>query len=136
MLNFLNCIMSLKNDKLIVVLSVLVGLDFLSGYTKAFVTGKTSSKVGTAGLIKHMTIYFLIIMFDSLFKFINFQSMGELFVLGGIGTNGISIIENYRAMGWKGSTWIEDFFKNISDQTDKKGNEVVNKMLKGEEDNA
>lgn len=136
MLNFLNCIMSLKNDKLIVILSVLVGLDFLSGYAKAFVTGKTSSKVGTAGLIKHMSIYFLIIMFDSLFKFINFQTMGDVFVLGGIGSNGISIIENYRAMGWVGSTWIDQLFINVSEQANKQGNNLVNKMLKGEDDNA
>lgn len=88
------------------------------------------------GLIKHMSVYFLIIMFDSLFKYINFSQMGDLFVIGGIATNGLSILENYRAMGWTGSKWLDKFFINLSDQSEEQGEELVNKITKGDNKNA
>lgn len=136
MLQYIHSVMSLKDDKLIIILSLLVCLDFLSGYAKAFTTKKPSSKVGMIGLIKHMSVYFLIIMFDSLFKYINLSQMGDLFVIGGIATNGISILENYRAMGWTGSKWLDKFFVNLSDQSEAQGEELVNKITKGDNKNA
>ena len=136
MLDYIHCVMSLKDDKLIIILSLLVGIDFLSGYTKAFTTKQPSSKVGTIGLIKHMSVYFLIIMFDSLFKFMNFTQMGDLFVMGGIATNGLSIIENYRAMGWTGSKWLDKFFANLSDQSEAQGEKLITKITKGDDKNA
>lgn len=133
---YIHCVMSLKNDKLVIILSLLVWLDFISGYAKAFTTKTPSSKVGMIGLIKHMSIYFLIITFDSLFKFMNFSQMGDLFVVGGIATNGLSIVENYRAMGWTGSKWLDKFFTNLSEQSEEQGEELVNKHSKGDNKHA
>lgn len=77
----------------------LIILDVFTGYLKAFKNKKFNSKVSTNGLLRHILVFFTMIIIGTYARSLGHQSVsiGVCFVF--IGSYGSSVLENWVALG-------------------------------------
>ena len=89
-------------------------LDYLTGVMRAFYTGKLSSKVGAKGIIKKIGYIILVIVVEILDILLKDNGyLRNIVIYMFIANEGISILENWSAMGIKLPAIIKDKFDNM-----------------------
>lgn len=110
-------------DTLFKALLTFIVLDYLSGVMRAIYTKKLSSKIGAKGIIKKIGYIVLIVVveiLDILLK--NNGYLRNIIIYMFIANEGISILENWSAMGIKVPDIIKDKFSNLKGGDDDEQN--------------
>ena len=110
-------------DTLFKALLIFIVLDYLSGVMRAIYTKKLSSKIGAKGIIKKIGYIVLIVVveiLDILLK--NNGYLRNIIIYMFIANEGISILENWSAMGIKVPDIIKDKFSNLKGGDDDEQN--------------
>ena len=101
-------------DTLFKALLVFIVLDYLSGVMRAIYTKKLSSKVGAKGIIKKIGYIVLIVVVEILDILLKDNGyLRNIIIYMFIANEGISILENWSAMGIKVPDIIKDKFSNM-----------------------
>lgn len=87
-------------DKPLMILTIIIGIDYLTGICKAIVNKKLNSIVGIKGIIKKVG-YLLIVALANLIDEImgNTSTIRTLVIYFFVANEGISIVENWGKMG-------------------------------------
>ena len=95
-------------------LLIFIVLDYLTGVMRAFYTGKLSSKVGAKGIIKKIGYIILVVVVEILDILLKDNGyLRNIVIYMFIANEGISILENWSAMGIKLPAIIKDKFNNM-----------------------
>ncbi len=101
-------------DTLFKALLVFIVLDYLSGVMRAIYTKKLSSKIGAKGIIKKIGYIVLIVVVEILDILLKDNGyLRNIIIYMFIANEGISILENWSAMGIKVPDIIKDKFSNL-----------------------
>ena len=101
-------------DTLFKALLVFIVLDYLSGVMRAIYTKKLSSKIGAKGIIKKIGYIILIVVVEILDILLKDNGyLRNIIIYMFIANEGISILENWSAMGIKVPDIIKDKFSNL-----------------------
>ena len=101
-------------DTLFKALLIFIVLDYLSGIMRAIYTKKLSSKIGAKGIIKKIGYIVLIVVVEILDILLKDNGyLRNIIIYMFIANEGISILENWSAMGIKLPTIIKDKFNNM-----------------------
>mgnify|MGYP004571296333 FL=1 len=101
-------------DTLFKALLVFIILDYLSGVMRAIYTKKLSSKIGAKGIIKKIGYIILIVVVEILDILLKDNGyLRNIIIYMFIANEGISILENWNAMGIKVPDIIKDKFSNL-----------------------
>ena len=100
--------------------------DYATGYIRSFLKGQLSSKVGYKGLLKKCSYIFIVLIGAALDRVLEENSIQipisffgapvsfkVLLICSVIGTEGISIVENFAEMGIKFPFTIKKLFKQL-----------------------
>ena len=110
-------------DTLFKALLVFIVLDYLSGVMRAIYTKKLSSKVGAKGIIKKIGYIVLIVVVEVLDILLKDNGyLRNIIIYMFIANEGISILENWSAMGIKVPDIIKDKFSNLKGGDDSEQN--------------
>ncbi len=101
-------------DTLFKALLVFIVLDYLSGVMRAIYTKKLSSKIGAKGIIKKIGYIVLVVVVEILDILLKDNGyLRNIIIYMFIANEGISILENWSAMGIKVPDIIKDKFSNM-----------------------
>ena len=101
-------------DTLFKALLIFIVLDYLSGIMRAIYTKKLSSKIGAKGIIKKIGYIVLIVVVEILDILLKDNGyLRNIIIYMFIANEGISILENWSAMGIKLPAIIKDKFSNM-----------------------
>ncbi|MCS5736621.1 phage holin family protein [Herbiconiux daphne] len=95
--------------------------DIGTGLSKAFITRKPNSKIGSRGMVKHLTILCITLLAITLLEYCGMKQFGDWFIYGNIAIYGLSIVENYKECGFWLPAFVEKMFINLKDEIDGKG---------------
>lgn len=110
-------------DTLFKALLILIVLDYLSGIMRAIYTKKLSSKIGAKGIIKKIGYIVLIVVVEILDILLKDNGyLRNIIIYMFIANEGISILENWSAMGIKVPDIIKDKFSNLKGGDDDEQN--------------
>lgn len=93
--------------------TILVILDVVSGWAKAIVNKDLDSKVGAAGIAKHLAVILLIFLTCPYLWLLGFGWLAKFLIYSMGATYGVSIVENYSEMGMPLPRWFGQFFRRI-----------------------
>lgn len=102
-------------DMAIKVLCLFITIDYITGVIKAYINKTLSSKVGYLGIIKKSGIFFMIFLACGIDRIVSkdvfiFRTMIIYFY---IANEGLSILENIKAMGVQVPGFISDALNQI-----------------------
>ena len=101
-------------DTLFKALLIFIVLDYLSGIMRAIYTKKLSSKIGAKGIIKKIGYIVLVVVVEILDILLKDNGyLRNIIIYMFIANEGISILENWSAMGIKVPDIIKDKFSNM-----------------------
>ena len=110
-------------DTLFKALLIFIVLDYLSGIMRAIYTKKLSSKIGAKGIIKKIGYIVLIVVVEILDILLKDNGyLRNIVIYMFIANEGISILENWSAMGIKVPDIIKDKFSNLKGGDDDEQN--------------
>ena len=110
-------------DTLFKALLIFIVLDYLSGVMRAIYTKKLSSKIGAKGIIKKIGYIVLIVVVEILDILLKDNGyLRNIIIYMFIANEGISILENWSAMGIKVPDIIKDKFSNLKGGEDDEQN--------------
>ena len=110
-------------DTLFKALLIFIVLDYLSGVMRAIYTKKLSSKIGANGIIKKIGYIVLIVVVEILDILLKDNGyLRNIIIYMFIANEGISILENWSAMGIKVPDIIKDKFSNLKGGDDDEQN--------------
>ncbi len=110
-------------DTLFKALLIFIVLDYLSGIMRAIYTKKLSSKIGAKGIIKKIGYIVLIVVVEILDILLKDNGyLRNIIIYMFIANEGISILENWSAMGIKVPDIIKDKFSNLKGGDDDEQN--------------
>ena len=110
-------------DTLFKALLIFIVLDYLSGVMRAICTKKLSSKIGAKGIIKKIGYIVLIVVVEILDILLKDNGyLRNIIIYMFIANEGISILENWSAMGIKVPDIIKDKFSNLKGGDDDEQN--------------
>lgn len=110
-------------DTLFKALLIFIVLDYLSGVMRAIYTKKLSSKIGAKGIIKKIGYIVLIVVVEILDILLKDNGyLRNIIIYMFIANEGISILENWSAMGIKVPDIIKDEFSNLKGGDDDEQN--------------
>lgn len=96
--------------------TILVILDVVSGWAKAIINKDLDSKVGVAGIAKHLAVILLIFLTCPYLWLLGFGWLAKFLIYSMGATYGVSIVENYSAMGMPLPKWFAQFFRRIQSE--------------------
>ncbi|WP_215507596.1 phage holin family protein [Peptoniphilus sp. EMRHCC_23] len=96
--------------------TILVILDVVSGWAKAIVNKDLDSKVGAAGIAKHLAVILLIFLTCPYLWLLGFGWLAKFLIYSMGATYGVSIVENYSDMGMPLPKWFAQFFRRIQSE--------------------
>lgn len=110
-------------DTLFKALLIFIVLDYLSGIMRAIYTKKLNSKIGAKGIIKKIGYIVLIVVVEILDILLKDNGyLRNIIIYMFIANEGISILENWSAMGIKVPDIIKDKFSNLKGGDDDEQN--------------
>lgn len=110
-------------DTLFKALLIFIVLDYLSGIMRAIYTKKLSSKIGAKGIIKKIGYIVLIVVVEILDILLKDNGyLRNIIIYMFIANEGISILENWSAIGIKVPDIIKDKFSNLKGGDDDEQN--------------
>lgn len=113
----------LFNSGLFHILIVLILIDVITGYAKAYKNKIVDSKIGTNGIIRHTIVIILQVFVGVFSRVYGVNYVSIVICLFNIGNYGISILENLNKLGIPFPKGIERYFMQMSqvDFEDKEG---------------
>lgn len=99
------------------ILMILIIVDIVSGLVKGIVTKRLDSAVGIKGLAKHTAVITVIFLLTPYLSIIGFEWAGRILIYSFVSIYGISIVENYAAMGLPLPNFIAQFFRRLNEET-------------------
>lgn len=96
--------------------TILVILDVVSGWAKAIINKDLDSKVGVAGIAKHLAVILLIFLTCPYLWLLGFGWLAKFLIYSMGATYGVSIVENYSDMGMPLPKWFAKFFRRIQSE--------------------
>lgn len=94
-------------------------LDVLAGTCRAIIQKRLNSSTGTIGLLKHSLIIITLTVLVVFAPLVQLQVLANTLVGFYIFQYGLSIVENWEAIGLPVPTWLKIHIKNKKKQLDK-----------------
>ncbi|MSE08846.1 holin [Lactobacillus salivarius] len=129
----------LIDNKLIFLLFIAIMLDIGTGLLKSLVQkstqGKPHSTKGIIGVLKHMTVFFSIVVIYPYFDIQGLSVYVDSFVLAVISTYAISIAENWGQAKLPGYQYLSKYLAKLQDDYDGRTNsekltDILNELKK------
>lgn len=93
-------------------------LDILTGIVKGLINKNLDSRIGTAGMLKHVLVVIVVLFIAVYLPLFGFLSWARTIVVFFIAQYSLSIIENWGEIGLPLPSFIKDVMERFRDQTD------------------
>lgn len=98
----------------------LVLIDIVTGYAKGIKLKKFDSKVGTNGLIRHFIVLVVMILIGTYARALGYQNFSIAACIFFMTNYGVSIMENWEALGLPFPDSIKPFFNQMRQNSEEK----------------
>lgn len=102
----------LFNNQYLRFLVVVIVLDILAGTVRAIIQRALNSSIGTTGLLKHMLILISISVLTIFAPLFELGVIANSFIAFYIFQYGLSIVENWQAIGLPVPNWVKERMNN------------------------
>lgn len=121
--------MILKSPLFHLLLATIV-LDVITGFIKAFINRKVNSKISSVGMMKHFVVVAMVITVGTFSMIFDVRPFSYMFCTYYICSYGISLAENYEAIGLPFPASLKPFFQQMRENADENivGHIKVDKM--------
>ena len=102
----------LFNNQYLRLLVVVIVLDILAGTVRAIIQKALNSSIGTIGLLKHMLILISISVLTIFAPLFELGVIANTFIAFYIFQYGLSIVENWEAIGLPVPQWVKERMNN------------------------
>ena len=102
----------LFNNQYLRLLVVVILLDILAGTVRAIIQKALNSSIGTTGLLKHMLILISISVLTIFAPLFDLVLVSNAFIGFYIFQYGLSIVENWEAIGLPVPNWVKERMNN------------------------
>ena len=102
----------LFNNQYLRLLVVVIVLDILAGTVRAIIQKALNSSIGTTGLLKHMLILISISVLTIFAPLFDLVLVSNAFIGFYIFQYGLSIVENWEAIGLPVPKWVKERMNN------------------------
>lgn len=102
----------LFNNQYLRLLVVVIVLDILAGTVRAIIQRALNSSIGTIGLLKHMLILISISVLTIFAPLFELGVIANTFIAFYIFQYGLSIVENWEAIGLPVPQWVKERMNN------------------------
>ena len=102
----------LFNNQYLRLLVVVIVLDILAGTVRAIIQKALNSSIGTTGLLKHMLILISISVLTIFAPLFDLVLVSNAFIGFYIFQYGLSIVENWEAIGLPVPNWVKERMNN------------------------
>ena len=109
---------TILKSPLLHLLITVIFFDILTGITKAIALKKLNSKISSVGMMKHFVVIAMVITVGTFSMIFDVRPFSYLFCIYYICTYGVSLLENYEAIGLPFPTSLKPFFEQMRENTD------------------
>lgn len=102
----------LFNNQYLRLLVVVIVLDILAGTVRAIIQRALNSSIGTVGLLKHMLVLISISVLTIFAPLFELGVIANTFIAFYIFQYGLSIVENWEAIGLPVPQWVKERMNN------------------------
>lgn len=102
----------LFNNQYLRLLVVVIVLDILAGTVRAIIQRALNSSIGTIGLLKHMLVLISISVLTIFAPLFELGVIANTFIAFYIFQYGLSIVENWEAIGLPVPQWVKERMNN------------------------
>lgn len=102
----------LLNNQYLRLLVVVIVLDILAGTVRAIIQRALNSSIGTVGLLKHMLVLISISVLTIFAPLFELGVIANTFIAFYIFQYGLSIVENWEAIGLPVPQWVKERMNN------------------------
>lgn len=102
----------LFNNQYLRLLVVVIVLDILAGTVRAIIQKALNSSIGTTGLLKHMLVLISISVLTIFAPLFELGVIANTFIAFYIFQYGLSIVENWEAIGLPVPKWVKERMDN------------------------
>ena len=117
----------LINNEYLRLLVVVILLDILAGTVRAIIQKVLNSSIGTTGLLKHMLILISISVLTIFAPLFDLVLVSNAFIGFYIFQYGLSIVENWEAIGLPVPNWVKERMNNKKLELDEKPIDLLKK---------
>ena len=117
----------LFNNQYLRFLVVVIVLDILAGTVRAIIQRALNSSIGTTGLLKHMLILISISVLTIFAPLFDLVLVSNAFIGFYIFQYGLSIVENWEAIGLPVPKWVKERMNNKKLELDEKPIDLLKK---------
>lgn len=111
-------------------LIIVIVLDIIAGTTRAIIQKRLNSSIGTVGLLKHMLVLITISILTMFAPLFELGVVANTFIGFYIFQYGLSIVENWEAIGLPVPGWVKQHIKNKKREYDENDNPINQYMRK------
>ena len=117
----------LFNNQYLRLLVVVIVLDILAGTVRAIIQKALNSSIGTTGLLKHMLILISISVLAIFAPLFDLVLVSNAFIGFYIFQYGLSIVENWEAIGLPVPNWVKERMNNKKMELNEKPIDLLKK---------
>lgn len=117
----------LFNNQYLRLLVVVIVLDILAGTVRAIIQKALNSSIGTTGLLKHMLILISISVLAIFAPLFDLVLVSNAFIGFYIFQYGLSIVENWEAIGLPVPKWVKERMNNKKMELNEKPIDLLKK---------
>ena len=117
----------LFNNQYLRLLLVVIVLDILAGTVRAIIQKALNSSIGTTGLLKHMLILISISVLTIFAPLFDLVLVSNAFIGFYIFQYGLSIVENWEAIGLPVPKWVKERMNNKKMELNEKPIDLLKK---------
>ena len=117
----------LFNNQYLRLLVVVILLDILAGTVRAIIQKALNSSIGTTGLLKHMLILISISVLAIFAPLFDLVLVANAFIGFYIFQYGLSIVENWQAIGLPVPNWVKERMNNKKMELNEKPIDLLKK---------
>ena len=117
----------LFNNQYLRLLVVVIVLDILAGTVRAIIQKALNSSIGTTGLLKHMLILISISVLAIFAPLFDLVLVANAFIGFYIFQYGLSIVENWEAIGLPVPKWVKERMNNKKMELNEKPIDLLKK---------
>lgn len=125
-------LIELINNPYFKFLIIVVILDIIAGTVRAIIQKRLNSSIGTVGLLKHMLILITISILTMFAPLFELGVVANTFIGFYIFQYGLSIVENWEAIGLPVPGWVKRHIKNKKMEYDEDDSPIQQYMRKDE----
>lgn len=117
----------LFNNQYLRLLVVVIVLDILAGTVRAIIQRALNSSIGTVGLLKHMLVLISISVLTIFAPLFELGVIANTFIAFYIFQYGLSIVENWEAIGLPVPQWVKERMNNKKLEYNEKSIDLLKK---------